>query len=60
MDVWKEHIEQNRHPSIQKLEEAALEYGRSCVQKYIQNIKIEINLDISNENVIINVLNYRV
>jgi len=60
MDRWKEHIKQSRHPSIQKLEEAALEYGRNCIQKYIKNIKIEINLDIKNDSVIINVLSYRV
>jgi len=60
MEVWKEYIKQSRHPFIQKLEEAALEYGRNCVQKYIKNVKIEINLDIQNESVIINVLSYRV
>jgi hypothetical protein len=60
MRVWKEYIEQERHPSIKKLEKAAIEYGRNCVQIYIRNVKIEINLDVKNESVIINVLKYRV
>jgi hypothetical protein len=59
MHVWKEYIEQERHPSMKKLEEAALEYARNCIPKHIRNIKIEINLDIQSENIIINVLRYR-
>jgi hypothetical protein len=49
MRTWKEYIEQERRPSVKKLEEAAIEYGHNCVQKYIQNVKIEINLDVKND-----------
>jgi len=56
MELWLEHIERHQAPSIEKLRQAALEVAAQCTPQYVNNLKIELNLDKSNKNVIINML----
>ena len=56
MDIRHEHIERYQHPSIEKLRKAAVEVMENYSPKYINNLKIEINLDRSKKDVNINML----
>jgi glyceraldehyde-3-phosphate dehydrogenase/erythrose-4-phosphate dehydrogenase len=56
MEVWLEHIERHQTPSIEKLRRAALEVAAQCTPKYVNNLKIELNLDKQKKDVIISML----
>ena len=60
MELWLEHLEKHKHPSIEKLRQAALEVANQCTPKYVNNLKIELNLDKSNKNVTINMLTFNI
>lgn len=60
MNIWLEHTERHQHPSIEKLRQAALEVATECTPKYVNNLKIELNLDKTKKDITITILTFNI
>jgi septum formation topological specificity factor MinE len=60
MDVWKEHIERFQDSLIENFRNMALQIAEKYTPHYVDNLKIELNLDKPKKKVIINILTFNI
>ena len=60
MDNWKEYHEQKQDPLFKTLRKTILKIANKYTPQYVNNVKYELHLDKSKENVIINVSEFNI
>ena len=60
MDVWKEKLEYSKDPLFKTLRQIILAIADKYTPKYVNNLRFELHLDKSKENVIINMIQFNI